>query len=121
MRSGNGVDHGKAFGTLLKDLSKTFSCLSHSLFIAKLKAYGFGNNSLKLVNDYLSHRFQRTKIGNEYSFWKEVISDVQQGSILGPLFFNIHLCDLYFIIEKVDIANFADGNYKTIFLTLLNF
>ena len=64
------ADHGKAFGAFLTDLSKAFDCLPHSLFIAKLKAYGFDNNSLILVNDYLSHRFQRTKIGNEYSSWK---------------------------------------------------
>ena len=104
------MDHGKAFGTLLTDLSKAFECLPHSLFIAKLKAYGFDNTSLNLVNDYLSHRFQRTEIGNEYSSWKEIMSDVPQGSTLGPLFLNIHLCDLFFIIEKFDIANFADDN-----------
>ena len=104
------MDHGKAFGALLTDLSKAFDCLPHSFFIAKLKAYGFDNNSLNLVNDYLSHRFQRTKIGNDYSSWKEIISGLLQGSILGPLFFNIHLCDLFFIIEKFDNANFADGN-----------
>ena len=103
------MDHGKAFGALLTDLSKAFDCLPHSLFIAKLKAYGFDNNSLNLVNDYLSHRFQRTKIGNEYSSWKEIILGVKQGSVLGPLFFNIHLCDLFFI-KKFDIANFEDDN-----------
>ena len=104
------VDYGKAFGALLIDLSKVFDCLPHSLFIAKLKAYSFDNNSLKLVNDYLSHRFQRTKIDNEYSSWEEIILGVLQGSILGPLSINIHLCGLFFIIEKFDIANFADDN-----------
>ena len=63
-----------------------------------------------MENDYLSHWFQRTKIGNEYSLWKEIISGIPQGSILGPLFFNIGLCDLFFIIEKFDIANFAYDN-----------
>ena len=95
---------------MLIDQSKVFHCLPYSLFIAKLKAYGFDNNSLKLVNDYLSHCFQRTKIGSEYSSKEEIISGVPQDSILGLLFFNIHLCDLFFIIKKVDIANFADDN-----------
>ena len=44
---------------LLTDLSKAFDCLPHSLLTAKLKAYGFDNNSFNLVNDYLSHRFQK--------------------------------------------------------------
>ena len=98
------VDHGIAFGVLLTDLSKGFDCIPHSLFIAKLKVYGFDNNSLKLVNDNLSYRFQRTKIGNEYSFWKEIISSVPQGSISESLFFNINLCHLFFVIEEFDIA-----------------
>ena len=117
------MDRGKAFGALLIVLSRAFDCHPHSLFIAKLETSGFDNNSLNLVNDYLSHRFQRTKIGNEYSSWKEIISSVPQGSVLGPLFFNIHLYDPFFFIEKFDIANFADDNMlqETIFLSLLNF
>ena len=95
---------------LLTDLSKVLDCLPHSLFIAELKGYGFDDNLLNLVNDFLSHRSQRTKIGNEYSSRKEIISGVRQGSILGPHFFNIHLCGLFFIIEKYYIANFADDN-----------
>ena len=95
---------------LLTDLSKVLDCLPHSLFIAELKGYGFDDNLLNLVNDFLSHRSQRTKIGNEYSSRKEIISGFRQGSILGPLFFNIRICGIFFIIEKYYIANFVDDN-----------
>ena len=52
------VDNGGAFGALFTDLSKAFNCLSHELLIAKLDAYGFDKNVLKLVNSYLSNRKQ---------------------------------------------------------------
>ena len=104
------MDYGKGFGALITDLSKAFNCLPHSLFIAKLKTYSFGNSSLKLVNDYLSRHFKGTKISNEYSSWKEVMSGIPQGFILGALFFNIDLCDLLLLTDKFNIANFADEN-----------
>ena len=61
------VDNGGAFGALFTDLSKAFDCLSHELLIAKLDAYGFDKNALKLVNSYLSNRKQRVKINGKYS------------------------------------------------------
>ena len=51
---------------------------------------------------------QRTKINSEHSSWEEIIFGVQQGSIFGPLLFNIFLCDLFFIMENIDIASYAD-------------
>ena len=74
------------FGALLTDLSKAFDCLSHNLLIAKLNAYGFDNKAVRFVYDYLTSRKQRTKISNTYRSWQEIISEVPQGSILGPLF-----------------------------------
>ena len=67
---------------------------------AKLSAYGFDNNSTRLLFDYLTHRKQRTKIGQVYTPWDEIPSGVRQGSILGPLIFNIDLCDMSFTLNN---------------------
>ena len=83
------VNKSKVFGALLTDLSKAFDCLDHELLTAKLNAYGFTMSTLRLINDYLSNRKQRTKIENTYSTWLDIIFGVPQGSILGPLLFNV--------------------------------
>ena len=101
------VDKDKVFGALLTDLSKAFGCLNHELLVAKLNVYGFTLPTLKLVHDYLSGRKQRTRVNHLYIIWFEILFGVLQGSILGPLLFNIFLMDLFFILSEIDIVNYT--------------
>ena len=103
------LDKKNNFG-VLTDLSKAFDCLNHELLIAKLDSYGFDHNSIKLIQSYLSNRFQTVRINSKYSKGLEIINGVPQVSILGPLLFNIYLSDLFLFTENSEIANYADDN-----------
>lgn len=67
-------------------------------------------NSLRYICNYLSNRKQRVRINNTFSEWNNIIYGVPQGSILGPLFFNIFMCDLFSVTENYHIVNYADDN-----------
>ena len=97
-------------GTLLTDLSKAFDCLLHDILIAKLAAHGFDYDSLVLIQSYLSERQQRVKVNNAYSTYSDILYGVPQGSILGPLLFNIYISDMFYDINNCDIASYVDNN-----------
>ena len=78
--------------------------------IAKLGAYGFEKDTLSFMKSYLMKRLQRVRLNSNFSAWKRIISRVPQGSILGSLFWNNFLNDLFLFVENSDVSNYADGN-----------
>ena len=89
------------------DLSKAFDTINHELLIAKLHAYGFSKQALKIVLSYMSDRWQRTKINKSFSSWSVLLQGVPQGSVLGPILSNIYLNDLFYFLS-CNVCNFAD-------------
>ena len=77
---------------------------------SKTKRIWFQINCIKTSKNYLSNRKPRAKINSSYISLLEIIFGVPQGSILGPLLFNIFLIDLFFIIEDTDIDSYEDDN-----------
>ena len=96
------LNNGSKVGVIIMDLSKGFDSLNHELLLlAKLKAYGLDKNSVRFMKSYLTNRLQSCKINNSFSEWGKVLNGVPQGSILGPLLFNILLNDIFLFLQSV--------------------
>ena len=85
------LDNQKFVGAVIMDLSKAFDCIPHDLWIAKMHVYGFSNDSLKFFFSYLKGRKQNMEINNTYNVFQVLLSQVPQGSILGPILFNVFI------------------------------
>ena len=72
------LDKGENACTIFMDLSKAFDSVNHDLLLAKLKAYRFSENALKLICNYLKDWRQAVQINNNFSSYKKVHPGVPQ-------------------------------------------
>ena len=73
-------------------------------------AYGFDKDTLILLFSYLKNRKQGVKVNNNISNFMVLLSGVPQGSILGPILFNLFINDIIFVMKQSDFSNYADDN-----------
>ena len=78
--------------------------------LTKLNVCGLDTFMLKFIYPYLRGRIQRTNISSSNSSFAEILLRVTKGSILGPPIFNAYTWDLFYDIDELDLASFADDN-----------
>ena len=105
------LDDNHNVGTIGMDLSKAFDCMPHGLLLAKLFAYGVAPNACLFISTYLKNLMQRVKIMGTSSDWATINRGVPQGSVLGPLLFNIFLNDLFYLPLNSALVNYTDDNH----------
>ena len=88
------LNKGFSVDVIYLDFAKAFDRVPHKRLVLKLASIGITGSLLMWCESFLSNRQQRVVMGENISEWKDILSGVPQGSVLGPLFFLIYLNDL---------------------------
>jgi hypothetical protein len=95
-------------GALFLDLSKAFDCVSHSLLIKMLPLYGLDHHAVALMESFLVGRVQKVKLSQTtISDAVEMTCGVPQGSLLGPILFDLYINTLSQQVEGT-VSQYAD-------------
>ena len=85
------LDCRRETDVIFLDFKKAFDSVPHKRLIELLKQYGIKGKTLGRINEFLLTRRQRVVISDSRSEWKDVLSGIPQGSVLGPVLIAIYI------------------------------
>lgn len=102
------INEDKVVLSVFVDLQRAFETIDRGILIKKLSSYGVGSIALNWIKDYLSYRYQQTRVRSNISNKRNSLIGVPQGSILGPLLFIIYVNDIHKVLNRCFVNLFAD-------------
>ena len=101
------IDLGRPVDILRLDFSKAFDKVPKSRLLHKLQHLGIQGNLLGWIDSFVSDRTFRVKVGDGLSRSVDVVNEMPQGSVRGPLIFVAYSADIKNTITS-PFAMFAD-------------
>jgi len=105
------MESGGQIDVVYADLEKAFDKVPRKRLISKLCSYKFNPEVIKWIESFLVNRGHMIRINSFFSFWREVLSGIPQGSTLGPLLFKFCLM-IWLITVIIDLTYFCTLTVK---------
>ena len=102
------VENGDCFDVIYTDFSKAFDSVPHERLFLKLESLGIKGDILNWIKSFLRGRTQCVRVDGAYSSWKDVVSGIPQGSVIGPILFVIFINDMPDAVKHNFCKLFAD-------------
>ena len=99
--------HRHPIDVIYLDYAKAFDTVPHQRLIRQIYSLGIQGTAIDFIRAFLTGQRQRVRVNSSYSTWKNVISGVPQGFVLGPMLFTLYVWDVPQVVKCI-VSMFVD-------------